>query len=282
MKVSLVLLLKNGEKYLPKLFNSLEEQQFDGEKEIIIVYSGSKNPHPVPPCEISWDKEELSIKQEDFSHGGTRNLAVTRAKGEIVVFLSQDALPVDKYWLKNLLKNFSDPQVAGVFGRQIPYEQTNSLEKYFYEKSYPGKSRRLTQKSDQNFSNQNLFFSNVNGAARKSLLTKYPFRSDLVMSEDQYWAREVINSGYEIVYEPDAAVFHSHNYTLWSLFRRYYWSGYSQKQLNLRGKQLEKGLETGWGLVKYLFSNDFLMLPYAVLYLTVKGLAFYLGKNFSR
>ena len=44
------------------------------------------------------------INQSDFQHGKTRNLAVALSKGEYVAFLTQDAIPSHKYWLKNILK----------------------------------------------------------------------------------------------------------------------------------------------------------------------------------
>ncbi|MBI3980640.1 glycosyltransferase [Candidatus Microgenomates bacterium] len=296
-KISLILLLLNGERFLPKLLTVLDNQQGDFSLELIVVDSASSDKtweivSSLPAGKAGIKYQVLSkktkiinnikvfkIKKENFSHGGTRNLAVHKATGEIVVFLSQDALPVDKYWLQNLVNHLTNPQIAGVFGRQLPREETNPIEKYFYSISYPQESRVIDQNSDLNFSNQNLFFSNVNAAVRRDLLLKFPFRNDLVMSEDQYWGREVISAGYNIVYEPQATVFHSHNYNLPGLAQRYFLSGRSQKQLNLKGKQMQKGIDTSLGLIKYLLLNKPLLLPYSLLYLAIKGGAFFLGKN---
>lgn len=283
MKVSIVLLVKNGAKFLPKLIPALNGQRGDFEKELVVVDSGStdgsleyiKGIKEVRNLGI----KVFRIKPKYFGHGKTRNLAVSKCSGEIVVFLSQDALPINENWLKNLLRNFRESRVVGLFGRQVPYDDTNLVEKYFYEFSYPNERRILGQKDLRNFSNQNLFFSNVNAAARKELLLKYPFREDLIMSEDQYWGREVLKKGYKIVYEPKASVYHSHNYNLLMLAKRYWQIGSSQKQIGLEGNVWQSGGKTSLGLLDYVAKHNVWLLPYAMLYILVKGMAFWIGRN---
>lgn len=282
-RISLILLLNNGERFLPKLLAVLDGQQGDFVLELIVVDCASDDQGPKLIGEFKGkkinQKKIFPIKQKDFSHGGTRNLAVQKATGEIVVFLSQDALPADKYWLQNLVNHFNNPQIAGVFGRQLPREQTNPIEKYFYSISYPQESRVIDQNSDLNFSNQNLFFSNVNAAARRDLLLKFPFRSDLVMSEDQYWGRVIINHGYQIIYESKAQVWHSHNYNYSQLFTRYFQSGYSQRQLSLAGNPFQRGIGTGLGFLGSILTTKPLLLPSVFFYLLIKGGAFLFGRK---
>ncbi|MBI3384997.1 glycosyltransferase [Candidatus Gottesmanbacteria bacterium] len=327
MKISIVLLVKNGLKYLPKLISELGKQSGGFEIELIVVDSGS--------TDGSWEfikslKEKkfkslklYKINPKEFGHGKTRNLAVAKCSAEIVVFLSQDALPISNSWLVLLIKplllkrhsgesreagrlqnrfwtspstpSLSTPssrprgsgprgqndknKIAGVFGRQIPYQKTNLCETFFYRESYPDKRRVMGREDSDKFSNQNLFFSNVNAAARKDLLLKYPFREDLIMSEDQYWGREVLKNGYQIVYEPKAAVYHSHNYNLFELGKRYFKIGFSQKQMGLKGDPMVKGASTFFGLLKYIFSQKPWLLPYAIIYGLVKGGAYFIGRH---
>jgi rhamnosyltransferase len=47
------------------------------------------------------------------------------------------------------------------------------------------------------------------------------------MSEDQLWAKQVLLAGERIFYEPQATVFHSHNYRLKEVFKRNFDSGLS-------------------------------------------------------
>ena len=72
-----------------------------------------------------------------------------------------------------------------------------------------------------------VFFSNVSAAVRRDVLLTYPFDEDLIMSEDQQWARDVINADYATVYQPSSVVVHSHDYPLATVFRRYFDSVHS-------------------------------------------------------
>ena len=41
-------------------------------------------------------------------------------------------------------------------------------------------------------------------------LEKIPFDENVEHIEDRIWAHKVINKGYKLIYEPEAAVFHWH------------------------------------------------------------------------
>ena len=73
-------------------------------------------------------------------------------------------------------------------------------------------------------------FSNVNSAMPRAVWREFPFADDLIMSEDQEWSRRVLRAGYELVYEPDAAVHHSHRYSVADAFRRFFDSGVSAER----------------------------------------------------
>ena len=51
--------------------------------------------------------------------GRVLNKAVELSTSEIIVFLNSDCVPVNKYWLENLIKPFDDLAVGAVFSRQI-------------------------------------------------------------------------------------------------------------------------------------------------------------------
>ena len=78
-------------------------------------------------------------------------------------------------------------------------------------------------------------FSNVNSAMRRNIWAAHPFVEDIIMSEDQDWSRRVLLEGYAVIYEPEAAVRHSHNYTLATAFRRFFDSGASSDRAYMAG-----------------------------------------------
>ena len=85
-------------------------------------------------------------------------------------------------------------------------------------------------------------FSNVNAAIPRAVLERFPFRDDLTMSEDQEWSRRVLRDGYALVYEPRAAVRHSHAYTIASAFRRFFDSGVSAEHAYVEGDESRAAL----------------------------------------
>jgi rhamnosyltransferase len=72
---------------------------------------------------------------------------------------------------------------------------------------------------------RDFFFSNVASVMRRPTLSALPFREDVVMSEDAFWAREALQGGWAVAYVADAVVRHSHHYTLGSVFQRNFDTG---------------------------------------------------------
>jgi len=115
---SLLLPPLNGRADLERLLPRLLEQQFDEGFEILAVDSSSTD--GTRGLLESAGAEVSCIRQEDFSHGGTRTARAADARGEFLVFLSQDALPADALFLTHLVAPFSDSKVAGAYARVLP------------------------------------------------------------------------------------------------------------------------------------------------------------------
>ena len=60
-----------------------------------------------------------------------------------------------------------------------------------------------------------------------------PFPEHLKVFEDLGIAKLILDAGWKIVYEPEAAVFHSHKHSTLGLFKRYFDIGYTLKQLKI-------------------------------------------------
>lgn len=59
----------------------------------------------------------FKILRSEFGHSKTRNLGAKLARGEYLVYITQDAIPANNNWLANLLVNLKKEDVAGAFGR---------------------------------------------------------------------------------------------------------------------------------------------------------------------
>ena len=279
--VSIIILTKNAGNDFQNTLEAIYAQKYAGEFEVVIVDSGSID----NTLEIAqnYPTKVHQISPDDFGHGKTRNFAASLASGNYLVFLTQDAVPANDRWLSTLLRNFNDDNVAGVYGRQIPRKDTKPMENFFLNIRYP--VSRMVKSAGQGKVDMNaIFFSNANSAIRKDIWEKYPFDDNLIMSEDQEWSRRVILAGYKIAYDPEAAVYHSHNYSPKTVFQRYFDSGVSFNQFAGREYGLShfvsEGLVYAKCEMKFLLANGYMKwLPYAVLYDLAKFFGVFLGKK---
>jgi 2-desacetyl-2-hydroxyethyl bacteriochlorophyllide A dehydrogenase len=66
------------------------------------------------------------------------------------------------------------------------------------------------------------FANNANSAIRKDLWQQHPFDESLPGLEDIEWAKYWMEQGYQVVYEPEAAIYHIHEESWRQVRRRYY------------------------------------------------------------
>lgn len=225
MRVSVVIPVLNAAAYLPALLDALFAQQPAPPEEVVLVDSQSTD--DTRSIAARYDRVRV-VPVAEFTHGGARNLGAREARGDLVVLLTQDALPADPAWLARLTEPFQDAQLAAVYGRQIPRPDASPMERYFLLTHFPaGVTEKRVKKPGETLSFARVFFSNVNSAVRRDLLLRHPFDETLIMSEDQQLSRDLLEAGYAVAYVPGAAVVHSHNYTLPTVFRRYFDSVYS-------------------------------------------------------
>lgn len=211
----------NGEKYLDRLLNAVESQDFSGKFDILVIDSGSTDKtldiiaaHP--------HVKLVQIPSEEFGHGKTRNLAASIARGTNIVFLSHDAIPVGTQWLTNITAPL-DPaglDCVGVVGKHIARADCFPLLKYEIAGVFDqcGPDGKVTVIDGSKFSTSalspgELFYSDVNSAARRDfLLNTIPYQ-DVNYSEDVAFAKDLLDAGFKKAYAATAIVEHSNDVT---------------------------------------------------------------------
>ena len=239
--ISVVIPVKNGGADLTRCLAGIRAQQIDEDVEIVVVDSGSTDGSPERARAAGALVHE--IPPEEFGHGRTRNVGVSLADGETVVFTSQDAVAQDVDWLARLVAAVrSGPDVAGAYGRQLPHPDARPPERFFLDFLYGPEPRAQRLEPGAELTFETTLFSNVNAAIPRAILERYRFRDDMTMSEDQEWSRRVLRDGHSLVYEPRAAVRHSHAYTVRSAFRRFFDSGVSAEHAYVEGDESRAAL----------------------------------------
>lgn len=166
----------------------------------------------------------VMIARADFNHGATRQMAVSAwPQADIVIFLTQDALLAGSADFENLLACFEDEKVGAAFGRQLPRQNAGAIESHARLYNYSVRSR-VNQFSDvAEMGIKTAFLSNSFAAYRCSALTSVGgFPDDVILGEDTYVAARMLMQGWKTAYCAEAQVFHSHDYSLWQEFSRYF------------------------------------------------------------
>jgi len=229
--LSILLLTKNGLSDLERLLPALYGQQGIGSFEVIAIDSGSTD----GTIELlqKYPLQLVQIPPATFHHARTRNLAAGLARGESLILLSQDAIPASDLWLKRMVANFDDPTVGAVYGRHLPKPGAFLERQVTLDAVYGARKVVKDPAHPDGLGYRFYHFSDANAAIRRGVWDATRFPDDLKVFEDMGIAKRILDQGWKIVYDPEAAVYHSHNHNTLGLFKRYFDLGYTLKLLKI-------------------------------------------------
>lgn len=223
--VSVVIPTYRRPKDLEHCLRSVLEQSYPKNRyEIVVVTDGYD------------EKTELCVKKikkicgcglrhysiEHVGCAGSRAFGNEKAKGGIICTTDDDCL-VDRDWIKNSVKCFTDERIGWVGGRIVAFSTMRIAE------WYAETSGILDQKK---------FFEPVvtaNSTFRKSAIIKAGnFDPEFERTNDVETAIRVKLNGYRFVYSPGSVVFHKHRPTLKKLLRQQFNYGGGHARLHKR------------------------------------------------
>ncbi len=186
--VSVVIPVKDGERYLEELLEALARE---GADEVLVIDSGSRD----RSLEIARAAgvELLRIDPAEFGHGRTRNLGAERTSGELICFLTQDATPVPG-WLGAYREAFAlDERVGAAYGPHLPRADTSPMIarelSEFFAGFAAGGAPVLQRSGDPTF------LSNVNACYARACWEEIRFR-EVPYSEDQAFGSDLLAAGW--------------------------------------------------------------------------------------
>jgi rhamnosyltransferase len=284
MRLSVIIPTLNAEHLIGKLLSSLKRQS-SGPLELIVIDSSSDD--DTVAVAAGFGARTLTVKRESFSHGGTRNMAAEEAKGDTLVFMTQDAMPADESLLVRLASPMSDPSVAAAFARQIPYSGASLPEKFARSFNYPATSSIKGMEDVAAYGIKTFFFSNVCSAIKKNIFFKVGmFPTTVKLNEDMLISGRLMLAGYKVAYAADAVVYHSHHLSLYRQFRRYYDIGASIRHspwLSSHTRAEGEGRRFLKEQIRFMAERGaYKLLPYVFLDSLIKYIGFQAGLRTGR
>ena len=222
MFISIVITVKNEERYIADLLDSLiiQEKPF----EIIIVDAHSEDRTREIVEEYMKKYDFIHLYEKGGSRGEGRNYGVKMAQGNFVAFTDGDDI-ANPFWLKEIRKSFENG-VDVVAGRTIyvgygPWEKLERVELFYrgFDVTYPS----------------------CNLAYRKELFEELKgFDPWFVTAEDIDLNIRAVEKGSRILYNPKAIIYHRTRDSFYSFVKQAFWNGYGRKQLTMKHRDMWK------------------------------------------
>lgn len=283
--VSVIIPVYNGAKQSGPIFSILKK--CPGINEIIVIDSGSTD-SSIKIAE-SFGARVIKIENHLFDHGGTRTLGGKAASGDILVYMTQDALPVNEYSIEKLIKPLlENKEIGASYGRQLPYPDATAFAAHLRAFNYPPVSCIKSLKDKERLGIKAPFLSNSFSAYRMDALEKIGwFKCGLIIAEDTYAGAKLLLAGYKIAYVADATVYHSHNYTILQEFKRYFDIGVFHKNeswiINEFGFAEGEGMKYVKSEITSLIKNKKIhLMPEFIIRNCFKFLGYKIGRNYKK
>jgi len=217
--------------------------------EIIILDSSPE--HTLQVCKGPVTKV-IPIPPEDFDHGGTRRIGAEKAQGDVLLYMTQDAMPADRTLIEHLTRPLKEKETAAAYARQLPTGQANPIDAFARGFNYPDAPIKKDLSMVPKLGIKTFFCSNVCAAyRRKEYEEAGGFPPRIIANEDMILTAKLLYKGYKVAYVPEARVFHSHNYSFIQQLRRYFDIGTSIKDFHDLFLRVPQNRE-GWKFVAHL------------------------------
>jgi rhamnosyltransferase len=277
MTIGVAILTLNAGRDLPRLLPTLVAEP--GVDRIIVVDSASTDEtekivsaYPA----VEW----VTIRRADFNHGATREMARKHLGTDVVVFLTQDVIPLPGFVVK-LVEPIVKGQAVVAYGRQLPHAGAGFLEAFPRAFHYPARSQRRTIEDTARLGIFTFFCSDSFSAYSNQALDAVGGIKPILTNEDYFAVAALLKNGGAIFYQAEAVVHHSHSYTLKQEFQRYFDTGYVRGENPWVNKLVGHVEGHGAGfiksLVKTLLREKPGLLPYAILQTGIKWLGYRAG-----
>ena len=279
-KIQVIIPIYKPDHKLIELLKKIKEQSIE-DIPLLIIDSGSNDEYKSEIKNMNCLVKKIDVKT--FNHGGTRQMGADMFPDkDIYIFLTQDAILANEKSIENIVKVFDNFNIGCAYGRQLPHKDANLFSSYARLFNYKDKSYIYSIKDKEKYGMKTAFCSNSFAAYRKKALDEVGgFPIDTILSEDMYVTAKMLLNKWSVAYCSDAMVYHSHNYTIWQEFKRYFDIGvFHSRESWIRaifGEAEGEGKKYIISEFKYLIERNIMLIFPMIIRDIMKFLGFRLG-----
>ncbi len=211
--ISVIIRTKNEERWIGHSIQSVIEKIKN--PEIIIIDNKSEDDtlniakHFIKDTSLSESDPNKYVdikilKINEYTPGKAINLGIKNSSNSYCMVLSAHC--VLQNFNISIIEKTSD--YSAIFGKQIPVWNGKKITKR-YIWSHFGNDEVINMYSN---SERRYFFHNAASFFKKDFIIDNPFNENLLGKEDRYWANEIVNKNFKILYDPSFIV--DHHYTI--------------------------------------------------------------------
>ena len=274
------------------LLQKLQEQTFLIHRVLILnteeaLWEEAVKKYPIEAALKKLPHEIYHIRKDEFDHGGTRLFGAEQSSADILLFMTQDAVPANAFLVEELVQGLRDADTAVAYERQLPREDCSVVERYTRQFNYPEQSRKKGMEDIATLGIKTFFCSDVCAAYKRNVFECLGgFETPVIFNEDMFFAAKAIDAGYYVYYAARAEVIHSHNYTMAQQFHRNFDLAVSQQQHPEIFEQVSseaEGMKLVLGTVKHLIAVGKPHLIFQLGFQCIGKYAGYrMGKHYKR
>lgn len=227
----------------------------------------------------------VEVSEEEFDHGGTRDMAMHLCDSDYVLMMTDDAEPKNQKLIENMQKAQGE-KISVVYARQEPNKDCRIIERYTRSFNYPEESSSAIETAAKtNNGIKSIFCSDVCAMYDRRVYDEIGgFPGKAIFNEDEIFAAKSLKAGYDVIYEASAIVLHSHNYSGIQYFRRYFDMGVSHADFRYIFEEYhvqDEGVRLVKDTAKYLIKRKrYFDIPMLIYHSGMKYMGMKLGKMY--